>query len=63
MHPVQTVFGGQYKGLGQIVTGHDQSVLFGLIEKRHRLFGITGVVQIKYPDDRLFPHRHIISDG
>lgn len=59
----KAVFRCQHERLGQIITGNDGAVLFRLIEKRNRPFGVGGVVQIKNANNGRISHRHIIADG
>ena len=63
MHPVEAVFRCQYKGLGQIVTGHHFAFFFRGIQKFPGSFGGGCIVQVKNSNDGLVPDRHIIADG
>ncbi len=63
MNPVETVFAGQDKGLGQIIAGYNLAFLFCCLQKFPGALGSGGIVHIKNTDDGGISYRHIIADG
>lgn len=59
---IHSVFHRQHIGLGQIITGNHPSLLLRPGKKCPCALGGGGIVHIKYPNNGLFPHSHIITN-
>lgn len=63
MDPGEAVFRCEKKRLGQVVTGDHLSLFLAFLQEFPGTLGGGGVVQVKYPNNGLIPHRHVVADG